>query len=62
MVSDDIVILEAARTPIGRYKGGLKDVRADHLGAAVLGALLERAGLQPQQVDDVVFGCVSQVG
>jgi acetyl-CoA acyltransferase len=56
------VIVSTARTPIGRYKGGLKDVRADHLGAAVLGALLERAGLQPQQVDDVVFGCVSQVG
>ena len=58
----EVVITEAARTPIGRFRGGLKHVRADHLGAAVLGALIERAGLQPQQVDDVVFGCVSQVG
>jgi acetyl-CoA acyltransferase len=58
----NVVIIEAARTPVGRFKGGLKDVRADHLGAAVLGALIERAGLAPQQVDDVVFGCVSQVG
>jgi len=58
----DVVIVEAARTPVGRFRGALKSVRADHLGAAVLGALLERAGLQPQQVDDVVFGCVSQVG
>ena len=58
----NVVIVEAARTPVGRFKGGLKDVRADHLGAAVLGALVERAGLAPQQVDDVVFGCVSQVG
>jgi acetyl-CoA acyltransferase len=58
----NVVIVEAARTPVGRFKGGLKDVRADHLGAAVLGALIERAELAPQQVDDVVFGCVSQVG
>jgi acetyl-CoA acyltransferase len=58
----NVVIVEAARTPVGRFKGGLKDVRADHLGAAVLGALVERAGMAPQQVDDVVFGCVSQVG
>jgi acetyl-CoA acyltransferase len=58
----NVVIVEAARTPVGRFRGGLKHVRADHLGAAVLGALIERAGLQPQQVDDVVFGCVSQVG
>jgi acetyl-CoA acyltransferase len=58
----DVVIVEAARTPVGRFRGGLKNVRADHLGAAVLGALVERAGMQPQQVDDVVFGCVSQVG
>jgi acetyl-CoA acyltransferase len=58
----NVVIVEAARTPVGRFKGGLKDVRADHLGAAVLGALVERAGLAPEQVDDVVFGCVSQVG
>jgi acetyl-CoA acyltransferase len=59
---EQVVIIEAARTPVGRFKGSLKDIRADHLGAAVLGALVERAGLQPQQVDDVVFGCVSQVG
>lgn len=58
----NVVIVEAARTPVGRFRGGLKDVRADHLGAAVLGALVERTGLAPQQVDDVVFGCVSQVG
>lgn len=58
----NVVIVEAARTPVGRFRGGLKDMRADHLGAAVLGALVERAGLAPQQVDDVVFGCVSQVG
>ena len=58
----EVVIVEAARTPVGRFRGGLKTVRADHLGAAVLGALVQRAGITPEQVDDVVFGCVSQVG
>lgn len=58
----EVVIVEAARTPVGRFRGGLKQVRADHLGAAVLGELVARAGIQPTKVDDVVFGCVSQVG
>jgi len=58
----DVVIVEAARTPVGRFRGGLKQVRADHLGAAVLGELVTRAGIMPTDVDDVVFGCVSQVG
>ena len=58
----EVVIVEAGRTPVGRFRGGLKNVRADHLGAAVLGALVQRAGITPEQVDDVVFGCVSQVG
>lgn len=58
----DVVIVEAARTPIGRFRGGLAQVRADHLGAIVLNALLARAGITAQQVDDVIFGCVTQVG
>lgn len=58
----DVVIVEAARTPVGRFRGGLKSVRADHMGAAVLQSLVQRAGITPGQVDDVVFGCVSQVG
>ena len=58
----DVVIVEAARTPVGRFKGALKTVRADHLGAAVLNELVARAGIPPGHVDDVVFGCVSQVG
>ncbi|MDE8654508.1 thiolase family protein [Novosphingobium album (ex Liu et al. 2023)] len=58
----DIVIVEAARTPIGRVRGSLADVRADHLGAIVLNAVVERAGIDPAQVEDVVFGCVTQVG
>lgn len=58
----NVVIVAAARTPIGRFRGALSDVRADHLGAAVLNELLRRAGLNAGAVDDVVFGCVTQVG
>jgi acetyl-CoA acyltransferase len=57
-----VVIVAAARTPIGRFRGALSDVRADHLGAAVLNDLLRRTGLAAERVDDVVFGCVTQVG
>ena len=58
----EVVIVAAARTPIGRFRGALANVRADHLGAAVLTALTERAGIEPATVEDVVFGCVTQVG
>ena len=58
----EVVIVGAARTPIGKFRGGLRDVRADHLGAIVLNKLVRDAGLEAQRVDDVVFGCVTQVG
>jgi len=58
----EVVIVEAARTPIGKFRGSLGDVRADHLGAIVIGELARRAGLDPARIDDVVFGCVTQVG
>ena len=58
----DVVIVAAARTPVGRYRGALANVRADHLGAHVLNALLARSGLPADQVEDVVMGCVTQVG
>ena len=58
----DVVIVDAVRTPVGRFRGALKQVRADHLGAVVLGEFVARAGIPPTEVDDVVFGCVSQVG
>lgn len=58
----DIVIVDAVRTPIGRFRGGLAGVRADHLGALVIGKLLERVGLSPAKVDDVILGCVTQIG
>ena len=57
-----VYVVEAVRTPVGRYRGSLASVRADHLGALVLNAVVERAGIKPNEVDDVIFGCVTQVG
>ncbi len=60
--SDPIVIVGAARTPMGGFQGDLKDVNASTLGAAAIGAALERAGVAPDQVEEVVFGCVLPAG
>jgi acetyl-CoA acyltransferase len=58
----DAVIVEAVRTPVGKRNGGLSGVHPVDLSAHVLGALAERSGLDPALVDDVVWGCVGQVG
>ncbi|HEX5493249.1 MAG TPA: acetyl-CoA C-acyltransferase [Mycobacteriales bacterium] len=58
----DAVIVEAVRTPVGKRNGGLAGVHPVDLSARVLEALAERAGVDPALVDDVVWGCVSQVG
>ena len=59
----DAYICDAIRTPIGRYGGALKDVRADDLGAVPLRALIDRnPGVQWDQVDDVFYGCANQAG
>jgi acetyl-CoA acyltransferase len=58
----EVVIVGAVRTPIAKFRGGLKHVRADHLGALVLNELLARAKIGPEVVDDVIFGNVTQVG
>src|SRR2546423_218716 len=58
----EVVIVEAARTPIGRRNGKLKDVHPVVLGSLVLREVVTRAGIEPSMVDDVVFGCVSQAG
>lgn len=57
-----VYIVGAVRTPVGKYKGSLAGVRADHLGAHVLNALIDRVGIAAADVDDVIFGCVTQVG
>ena len=58
----ETVIVEAVRTAVGKRNGGLSGVHAADLSAVVLNELLERAGLGPEIVDDVIWGCVSQVG
>jgi acetyl-CoA acyltransferase len=59
----DAFICDAIRTPIGRYGGALKDVRADDLGAIPLRELMRRnPGVDWTQVDDVIFGCANQAG
>jgi acetyl-CoA acyltransferase len=58
----DAVIVEAVRTPVGRRGGMLADVHPADLSAVVLRAVTERTGLDPALVDDVIWGCVSQVG
>jgi acetyl-CoA C-acetyltransferase len=56
------VILGAARTPIGKMGGGLASLDATELGGLAIGAALERAGVEPEQVDHVVMGQVLQAG
>jgi acetyl-CoA acyltransferase len=56
------VIVGAVRTPVGRRNGGLAGLHAVDLGAAALRALVDRSGVDPERVDDVIMGCVSQTG
>ncbi|MBE1555306.1 thiolase family protein [Sporosarcina limicola] len=59
----EVVIVDAVRTPFGRYKGALKSIRPDDLGAVVIKALLERnPNLLPEQIEEVVFGNANQAG
>jgi acetyl-CoA acyltransferase len=58
----DAVICAAVRTPVGKRGGGLSGVHAVDLSATVLDALVERTGIDPAVVEDVFWGCVSQVG
>jgi acetyl-CoA acyltransferase len=58
----DAVIVEAVRTPVGKRNGGLAGVHPADLSSHVLTALAERAGIDPVIVEDVVWGCVGQVG
>src|SRR5215216_2885423 len=58
----DAVIVDAVRTPIGRYGGALKDVRPDDLAALTIRAVIERTGIDPGLVEDVIFGCANQAG
>jgi len=56
------VVVEAARTPVGKRNGGLSGVHPADLSALVLRELVTRAGIAPEAIDDVIWGCVGQVG
>lgn len=58
----EVVIVSAVRTPIGSYGGTLKDVSAVELGALVVKSAIERAGIKPEQVDEVIMGNVLSAG
>ena len=59
---NDVVIVAAARTALGTFGGSLANIPASTLGATVIKALLERSGLQPDQIDEVIMGQVLQAG
>src|SRR5437764_11924963 len=56
------VIISAVRTPVGKVLGALKSFRATDLGAMVVRESVKRAGIKPEQVDEVIMGCVIQAG
>ncbi len=58
----DVVIVNAVRTPIGRHGGALSAVRPDDMGALVIRALVERTGIDPNEIEEVYFGCANQAG
>jgi acetyl-CoA C-acetyltransferase len=62
MLNDPIVLVSAARTPMGAFQGELKEFSAPQLGAAAIRAAVERAGIKPGQVQEVIMGCVLPAG
>jgi acetyl-CoA C-acetyltransferase len=62
MLNDPVVIVSAARTPMGGFQGDLKTFAAPELGAAAIRAAVERAQIKPEQVQEVVMGCVLPAG
>jgi len=61
-MSDPIVIVAAARTPMGGFQGDFNSLTCAQLGSAAIKAAVERAGLKPEQVDEVIMGCVLPAG
>jgi 3-oxoadipyl-CoA thiolase len=58
----EAVIVEAVRTPMGRHGGILKDLRTDDLGAYIISKLVDKAGINKEEIEDVYFGCTNQAG
>src|SRR3954462_6423080 len=62
MTTDPIVIISAARTPMGAMQGDLKDFTAPQLGAAAVRAAVERSGVNAEEIQEVIMGCVLAAG
>ena len=60
--SRDAVIAGYLRTPVGRYRGVLASMRPDAMAGRALSSLVERSGIDPAELDDVILGCVNQAG
>ncbi|MCU0454171.1 MAG: acetyl-CoA C-acyltransferase [Bacteroidetes bacterium] len=60
--TSDAFLIDATRTPVGRYGGALSSVRPDDLSALILKSLVQRTGVDPGRVDDVLWGCANQAG
>jgi 3-oxoadipyl-CoA thiolase len=58
----EVVIVDAVRTPIGRHGGALASVRPDDLAALVISSIVERTGIDPTAIEDVIMGCTNQAG
>src|SRR2546429_1400384 len=58
----EAVIVEAVRTPMGRYGGIFKDVRTDDLAAYIIAKLVEKTDINKDEIEDVYFGCTNQAG
>ena len=61
-MNDPIVIVSAARTPMGGFQGDFNSLTCAQLGSVAIKAAVERAGLKPEQVDEVIMGCVLPAG
>src|SRR5213083_3193557 len=62
MVDRKAYICAALRTPVGKHGGALARVRADDLAAVPIKAVLEKTGIDPRSIDDVILGCTNQAG
>ena len=60
--SDPIVIANLSRTPMGGFQGALSDATASELGAAAIADAIKRAGVKPEQIQEVIMGCVLPAG
>lgn len=58
----EVYIIEPLRTPVGKYGGALSYIRPDDLGAHVIKAVVQSTGINPEAIDDVIFGCANQAG